>query len=568
MKFKWMNVIVSLLSLLLLFVVYYLAIPALNLKSIGFWGFLAFVFFVLSLNVLLWTHDSELTSCVKKIRFVHCFILLALAVILIGGFFSTNLFFARSAAEVAQVTEVEDFSEGFSDILETGSTYSNLPIVDYDTAKLLGDKKVAGLKNSTWYDVDDEYNLIRYNGKYYRLSVIDYGRFFKWTKAKEAGLPGYVLVDVVPKKGTVVEEAQIVLTEEPIRYSPGAYFSHDLKRHLRFQFPSAIFDKSYLEIDEEGTPFWITGVKMPTKFLFGVPVIDSLIITNAITGESYMCNIDETPEWIDHVFSLTYVMNITHKHYAYVNGFWNNLFSKTGVLRTSYDYRDKHKNSEDSEAGKFANFYGYSSVVGPDGDIYFYTGLTAANNAESNLGWLLINTRTGAVTQYNVVGAEESSAQAAVETLVQAQRWEATFPLPVNIGGEPSYLMALKGKSGLVQGYGIVNVDNYSIAVYDSTLEGAINAYLLKCGKTDKIDVEDEAKDEVATETKSGEISAIYTAEVSGTTQFYYVIDGEQLYRCSITVNEKQVLFKVGDRVTFEAEEQGEIKTIIKISLE
>lgn len=558
-KISISKVIISLLLLALCGAVYYIAIPAVNLRNAGFWLYLLFVAAVIVFAVFLWSGDAWYN---KKVSRVWLLIPLIVVVIVIGGISSWNIFYAKAAREVAQVTEVEAFEEGFPDLLESNAVSSNLPVVDYDTAKLLGDKKIAGIKNTTWYEVDSEYNLIQYQGKYYRLSVIDYGSFFKWCKANSSGIPGYVLVDVVPK-GTVIQEAQIVMTKKPIVYSPGAFFSHDLKRHLRFQFPSAILDKSYLEIDEEGTPYWITGVRTPTRGLFGVHVVRSFIVTNAETGESHQYGIDEAPEWIDHIFSLTYLMDITHNHYAFVNGYWNNLFSKTGVLRTSYYYRDKHKNDEDSAAGKFANFYGYSSMVGPDGEILFYTGLTAANNAESNLGWLTINTRTGAVTQYSVVGAEESSAQAAVETLVQAQRWEATFPLPVNIGGEPTYLMVLKGKSGLVQGYGLVNVENYSLAVYSETLEGAVDEYLAKSGKTGEIATTDKEE----TETKTGEISAIYTAELNGTTQFYYVID-EELYRCPITVNEKQVLFVVGDKVTFEVEGKGDIKTITKISLD
>ena len=44
--------------------------------------------------------------------------------------------------------------------------------------------------------VDDEYNLIQYQGEYYRLSTIDYANdFFKWRKAQYDGVPGYVLVE-------------------------------------------------------------------------------------------------------------------------------------------------------------------------------------------------------------------------------------------------------------------------------------------------------------------------------------------------------------------------------------
>ena len=106
--------------------------------------------------------------------------------------------------------------------------------------------------------------------------------------------------------------------------------------------------------------------------------------------------------------------------------------AKTNVWHTSYYYRGAHRNSDD---GRYAVFHGYSSTV-VDGDVQFYTGLTAANAAESNLGWLLIDTSTGKMTQYAVVGAEESSAQAAVEQLVSAYRYQATFPLPANINGE------------------------------------------------------------------------------------------------------------------------------------
>lgn len=569
-KLKWRTLITALAIFVAYGVwcwsIYYLFIPAINIRSTGFW-----VFIIVALLLLGLADYILMIICDLGSEYVLLLPLIVFIILVIGKLSSWNLFHVEAARDVMQVTEVEDFKEGFPDILESsGKAFNSLSVVDYDMSKLLGDKKTASIKNATWYDVDKEYNLIKHHDRYYRLSAIDYGGFFKYRKAKQDGLPGYILVDVVPKQGTITEEAIIV--ERTIRYSPGAFGEYDLKRHIRSQFRSAILDKSHLEIDEEGTPFWITGVKTPTQGLFGVPVIKSVIITNAETGESYNCSVDDVPEWVDHVFSMRYLMANAHNHYAYVNGYWNNAFSKTGVYRLSYDYRDRHVNSKESEAGKFANFFGYSSIVGSDGGVYLYTGLTAANNAESNLGWLTINTRTGAITQYGVVGAEESSAQAVVETLVQAQRYEATFPLPVNIGGEPSYLMALKGKSGLVQGYGIVNVKNYSIAVFAETLEEAISDYLLRNGKTDnfvssQVFEHEEVKDEPKVETGVGEISAIYTAEIDGTTHFYYVIDKE-LYRSSIMINEEQVLFVIGDKIRFNFRESGKIKVITSLERE
>ena len=38
----------------------------------------------------------------------------------------------------------------------------NLSIVDMETAERLGDRTVGSIKNSAWYEVDNEYNLIKY----------------------------------------------------------------------------------------------------------------------------------------------------------------------------------------------------------------------------------------------------------------------------------------------------------------------------------------------------------------------------------------------------------------------
>ncbi len=56
-------------------------------------------------------------------------------------------------------------------------------------------------------------------------------------------------------------------------------------------------------------------------------------------------------------------------------------------------------------------------------------------------------------------------------------------------------------------------------------------------------------KDDISSE-GWGVISSLKTAEIDGTTMFYYEIDGE-LYRAPVTVNERQVFFEEGDWVKF-----------------
>ena len=137
------------------------------------------------------------------------------------------------------------------------------------------------------------------------------------------------------------------------------------------------------------------------------------------------------------------------------------------------------------------------------------------------------------MTEYSVVGAEESSAQAAVEQLVSAYQYKATFPLPVNIAGEESYVMCLKGNAGLVQAYAICNVENYSIAVQAGTLPEAIDLYLAKLGLKPTVEVPD--KGELAASPiegifESDDVANIYTVEVNGATQYYYEMADGSLY--------------------------------------
>ncbi|MBR5046293.1 hypothetical protein IKX73_01545 [Candidatus Saccharibacteria bacterium] len=514
-------------SVLIMMGIEYLALPALTLRSPGFAWFVVAGIAILAISYAVFFQLMDWDG----FWLVPWIVLGAVILIaLVMGMTSWTCFHAPKAVAVADVTVSETaVTEAFPDLAEAGSVES-LALVDLDSAVMLGDKKVAGLKNASWYDINKDYNLIQYQGKIYRLSFLEYGGLRKWWKAKYDGIPGYVLVECTPEGGVVSQSATLVELEEPIRYSEGAYFGHDLRRHLRRQYPQYMFDESRPEIDDNGTPYYVTGVLRPTCGVWGVRTVSSVILTNAQTGESAEYAVDQVPEWVDNIYSLDYLMDIAGWHYAYRRGWWNAVFGgKTDVWYTSYHYRDSRSNSDD---GKFANFYGYSATV-VNGRVTLYTGLTAANSAESNLGWLLLDARSGKMTQYAVVGAEESSAQAAAEQLVSAYRYQATFPLPVNVGGEPTYLMCLKGAAGIVQGYALCNVDNYAIVVQAETLPEAIGQYLAKLGHTQVAPpIQSAPTDEyVGAEVFfDGEVVNTYTIEVNGTTQIYFEMDDGSVY--------------------------------------
>ena len=153
-------------------------------------------------------------------------------------------------------------------------------IVDMKTAQRLGDRTIGTIKHASWYEADDEYDLIEVNGEYYRISSIKYNDIFAYWKASSEGIPGYILVNAK------TQEAKYVPLEEGMKYAPSAFFSYDLSRHLHNQHPDYMYGKSFFEIDDDGNPYWITGAGTATIGMRGAPMITTIVITNAITGES------------------------------------------------------------------------------------------------------------------------------------------------------------------------------------------------------------------------------------------------------------------------------------------
>ena len=85
--------------------------------------------------------------------------------------------------------------------------------------------------------------------------------------------------------------------------------------------------------------------------------------------------------------------------------------------------------------------------------MWVYTGITSVGQDNSNVGFVLMNQRTMETRYYEVSGAEEYSAMDSAKGRVQNLGYKATFPLLINVSGQPTYFMALKDDAGLVKCY-------------------------------------------------------------------------------------------------------------------
>ena len=515
---------------------HYLMLPALTLKSEGFWSYLILIVVIacgLFVGADLSTLGKSKILSMKR-RFFSTKIVGVVAVVLLLGWLlasipSWEVFRAGTYRNSITISNDGDFDQDVPRVQDA----KDIPIVDMLTAQQLGDRTMGAMEHYlSQYEVDGEYNLISYKGSYYRISPMNYGGFFKYMNSKKTGIPGYVLVNIY------TQEAELVELKQPIQYSPSAHFKHLLSRHLRKNYPTYVFDKAQFEIDDDGIPYYIVPVTSPTAGLFGARVVKRVVLVNAVTGETADVAVADVPAWVDHVFSVDYIMERINWHYSYVHGFWNTAFANKDVRKTSYSF--------DAEQYYF---------IAKEDDVYLYTGITSAGKDESNIGFVMANMRTGDIKYYSNPGAEESSAQASAEGVVQQFGYTAGPAMLVNIDGMETYFMSLKDNQMLVKKVALVNKTNYTIAVVEDTVAQAVAAYRARFSG------------EIKTETTeiSGTVSELYTAIKEGNTHYYFRLDGEpRLFASSLLNNDRQVAMKVGDKVKIQVVATGENTAIVQ----
>lgn len=507
---------------------YYFLLPPLNISSVASWLFFGGLFttyVVVSCIVNGVVNDTLKDTKMPKQDKIQFYIVGAgLVIFIIGAIASTKLFQASTYANLLQVEECD-----FEDVIPESEEISDIALMDTASAQIVGDRAIGSLSDVvSQFVVGEYYSQIAYNGKPLKISSLEYAGFFKYLNNKSEGIPGYVSVD------PVTNDAKYVKLEQNIQYTESAYFGKDLHRKLRFSYPTAIFEGYHFEIDEEGNPYYICPIVKKTAGLFGAEDIKAVVVFDPITGDSEKYEVGEIPDWIDRVYDGDLLQNQYDSYGTLQKGYWNSCFGKSGCKKTTEDY-------------------GYK-VIG--NDVWIYTGVTSVAGDESNIGFVLMNSRTKESKYLSVAGAEEFSAMSAAEGQVQHLGYVASFPSLVNIGGQATYIMVLKDNGGLVKMYAMVNVEKYNLVATGSTQAEVLAAYKTLLHSSGMIQEE-----EVDLETKASktiEIQDIQYITLSGDT-IVYVKDSEgKVYKQSFAENEKLILLSIGDKVKIIFEEGDE----------
>ena len=530
---------------------YYIELPAINIHSPGFWKFIIFVMLIVTIEVWLMNHrkaagggryrgnisakeffsdfKTQAGSVLFKTAFVCTVILVVLYVA--GNILSSPVINASKYQQLLKV-ETRNFTDDIKEV-----SYDKIPLLDKDSASIIG-TRVMGTRVDmvSQYEVDDMYSQINYKEKPVRVTPLRYGNLIKWFTNHKNGIPAYIRIDMT------TQEAECVRLTEGIKYSKSDHFSRYIYRHLRFAYPTYIFDDINFEIDDNGTPYWVCPVKKYNIGLFGGQTVGRVVLCNAVTGEMTDYSVDEVPTWVDKVYSAELLINLYDYNGSLKHGFINSVLSQKDCLKTTDGY----------------------NYIALEDDVWVYTGITSVGQDNSNVGFVLMNQRTMETRYYEVSGAEEYSAMDSAKGRVQDLGYTATFPLIINISGQPTYFMALKDGAGLVKSYAMLNIEKYqNVAIGDSVLQCESN--YIKLLKDNGI-VEEKQPEVKETKKVKDIISKIMPVVIDGNTHMYIMLSqNDSIYDVDVSKYVDIIKYSEGMEITLEYTMDSQLNKVVGI---
>ena len=266
--------------------------------------------------------------------------------------------------------------------------------------------------------------------------------------------------------------------------------------------------------------------------LFGGTDVAGGVLVNAITGECQYY--EQVPDWVDNLYPADLIVQQYDYYGMYHNGFFNSLFGQKDVTITTDDY----------------------NYIAMGDDVWVYTGVTSTGGDQSNIGFILTNQRTKESHFYSCAGATEHSAMASAQGELQHLGYLATFPLLLNVGGQPTYFMAMKDAAQLVKKYAMVNVQQYQVVATGDTVAECEQNYLAMLSQNGIVDGSAGLS---GTETVEGTIAEIRSAVLDGNSFYFIRLNGSELFYSISAIEEPlAVILNAGDRVAITFQPGGE----------
>ena len=219
-----------LVSAVIIFLLYYTMLPAINLKSQDFIIFLILsTLIILTVNFITYMKEflsglgsrtnvrvrqnpltgqiqfeteerepDEVTprrSLARPLKIGFGFIGILIVLMVIATAIGIPFFNATRYRDLIQM-ETGDFSADVAEI-----SMNQIPVVDKDTATRLGSRKLGEMTELvSQFEIENNYTQINYNGVPFRVTPLSYADPIKWLYNQKKGLPAYITVNMVTQQ--------------------------------------------------------------------------------------------------------------------------------------------------------------------------------------------------------------------------------------------------------------------------------------------------------------------------------------------------------------------------------
>lgn len=447
--------------------------------------------------------------------------------IFLGGIvFSCVLFHARQYAALLDVPEPVPFTD--EDIAPFDPT--QMPWVSEEYANVLGDKLIGTL-GAIGSSVElGDYVRQDVNGELVFVAPILHSGYWKY-RANPSGTPGYVMV-------SMADDDDVRLVDDfKIKVQPDGHaaWGDKLERIVQKAVPTGLRYEYKFEVDDELHPWWVVPIYENQVGLWGGAEIVKVVMVDATDGNKVEVynDLKEVPNWVDRIYPVKLLEGQLLNWGKYSGGFWNTIFGRTGLLQ--------------SDPG--------NTVVYADGDCYLFDSLTSYGGAdESTVGFVLTNLRTKETKYFNLAGATEYAAcQSALgDERVKAQNYDAVFPLPTMIEGQPTYFVPLAdSNSAIIKAFALVNIEKHHIVGIGTTIREVERDYRTCLRSSGSASLYTSSADLIKV---TGEVLRWGSYNEGGNTYYLFVIKNheENLFLTDTSAAEAMITHE-GDRVKIEA---------------
>ncbi len=448
--------------------------------------------------------------------------LLIVLLIVVAGGEAHSTFSVKSVAKSIQTKKVSSkaaptFKRGVTPVALSPKTVKNRM-----------NKNMSDVPNSQYFhlgDIQAQY----YHGKPVYIAPVEFDGFFKYLSAKQR-TPGYFIIDAT----SVSAEPKFV--RKSMKYTNASYFNNNAQRHIYQDYPQwLVADNSepQLEVDENGTPYYIetTYKSMALSHRINYSKLH-VIAVNAVTGKTNLYTLKNLPKWIDEGITSDVADYMNTAYGKYQRGWLNMHLSKTGIQVPT--------NSE------------VISTFDRQGRVQYFTDFTnPRSDADSALGYSMINARTGQLIYYKTHGIMDSDgARNNADNNYKAQQWKSSMPVIYNINGKPTWVLSILDSTSAFRGYYYIDAADQSVHATGNNANEAVDNFrqaLVDSGASagntagTKLKTITGTVDRTALVTKGSNQDLLFTLSGSHTV---YTVDGDDFQKALLTQNGDKVRIK------------------------